>query len=93
MQCSFGPCALRVGDGSLPAVRGARRLSVQHGCGVRADPKYGRLRLRNDAPQDVILFDGLHRQVPEEIALHGVLELAPPARRVQSGSGRKREGT
>ena len=32
-----------------------------------------------NAPQDVILFDGLRRQVPEEIALHGVLALAPPA--------------
>jgi hypothetical protein len=87
------PCALSIIDGPLPAFRGARRLSVQHGCAVSTDQEDGRLRLRNHAPQYVILLDGLLRQVSQEIALHGVLELAPPARRVQSGRGRKREGT
>ena len=91
MLCIFQH-ALGIGDGSLPAFLGAGRVSVQHGCAVSTNPEDGRLRLRNHAPQDVILFDGLRRQVPEEIALYGVLELAPPARRVQSGRGRKREG-
>ena len=86
------PRALGIGNGSLPAFRGARRHSLQHGCAVNANPEDGRLRLRNHAPQDVILFDAWHRQVPEEIALHGVLELAPSARRAQSGRERKREG-
>ena len=76
-----------------PAFRGARRLYVQLGCAVSTNPEDGKLHLRNHAPQDVILFDGLHRQVPKEIALHGVLELAPPMRKVQPGRKREREGT
>ena len=87
------PSALRVGDGSLPAFHGAGRLSVQHGRAVRTNPEDGRLRLQNHALQDVIRFDGLHRQVPEAIALHGVLDLAPPARRVQPGGRGEPEGT
>ena len=92
MPRSF-PCALSVINGLLLAIPGAGRDIVQHGRTISANPEDGRIRLRNHAPQDAILFDGLHRQVSQEIALHGVLELAPPARRVQSGRGRKREGT
>ena len=92
MHCFVPRSALGIGDGSIPAFRGAS-CAAQQGRTINANPEYGRPRLRNHAPQDVILFDGLRRQVPQEIALHRVLELDPPARRVQSGRGRKREGT
>ena len=87
MICSICPRAIGIGDGSRPAFRGAGRCAVQHECAFSANPEYGRLRLRNHAPQAVILFDDLHVQVPQAIAFHGVLELAPPARRVQSVEG------
>jgi len=68
-------------------------LRPTYGCAVGDKPEDGKLRFRNHAPQEVFMFNGLRRQVPEEIALHGVLELALVARRFQPGRRRKREGT
>ena len=85
------PCAPSVLDHPLPA--GGAIDSVQHGRCVSANPEDGRRCLRNHAPQDVILFVGLQRQVSQEVALRGVLDLALPARRVQSSDGYDYEGT
>ena len=71
------PRAIGFVDGPLPAFRGAGRGTVQHGRTISSNPEDGRVRLRNLAPQAVILFDVWHRQTSQEIALCGVLDLAP----------------
>jgi hypothetical protein len=48
---------------------------------------------KSHAPQYMILFDGLRRQISQYIAIRVVLDLGPSTRRVQLGGGRDHKGT